>query len=272
MQDDASPNTDKKNEILKKDKPAKQLFVYLDALRSNLKIPASNAKCLRILQEIPCLLRCANDLREAAEFNGHIDPIFKLKHDYAKTKIIDAILQKISNDIVIKSEFNLGTGSLDIAILQVRAFPDESPKLIGIEIKSGKSIDLHQLERYLYECDTVILVRVITEDVAIIRNSLLVKEIRNNILSLIEKTKLLINGNRTKIEGQWCRECSAQCEFRKRTFNNAPITAPIYDIDDFIRKVSIVAGKVVVTLTSELAQQNGNTTGKTEAKSSNNSH
>ena len=110
--DNVSPDTDNKNQILSASEPLKQLLVSLDALRSYLQIPASNTKCVAILQEIPCLLRCITDIQLAGKFNGHIDPVFKIKHDYAKTKIVDAILRNIGNHVVIKSEFNLGTGSL----------------------------------------------------------------------------------------------------------------------------------------------------------------
>jgi hypothetical protein len=59
-------------------------------------------------------------------------------------------------------------GRVDIIIFTDRIVIKNERKVITIEIKSGKNIDLFQFERYLFESDLLIVVRVLTKEVAVI--------------------------------------------------------------------------------------------------------
>jgi hypothetical protein len=132
------------------DSANQELAYRMDNLRSNLGAKASNAKILSIVHGCPCPMKCVNDIKNN-DYSNDIDRLYIEKHEYARKKIIDAIQLNFGRSTTVKSEHKINNGTLDIVILYDKIILNYHEKSICIEIKSGRSIDLFQIERYLYE-------------------------------------------------------------------------------------------------------------------------
>jgi hypothetical protein len=237
--------------MLEIDDAKEELQYHIDNLRSTRNINATNAKILSILHNHPCPLKCANDLQNM-QYNNNIDPLYSAKHDYAKKKIIDALIYNLGPHASIKSEHKVSNGKFDIAIFYDKIILKYHKKIICVEIKSGKSIDLFQIERYLYECDLLVIVRVPTQDVTIIHHTNIVNELKAGILSAIQKISQLNASDPLKVQGEWCRGCTATCEFKKQN-NNNNTKASMADLEDFFKDVNAVVDSTISLLKNELA-------------------
>ena len=76
-----------------------ELQENVNALKSLLSPKASTAKIIANLQECPCLLRCVHEIQ--CYVYCDIDSLYSAKHEYAKTKMIEAIRDKFSDLITI---------------------------------------------------------------------------------------------------------------------------------------------------------------------------
>jgi hypothetical protein len=214
----------------------------------------SNASVLSIVQEIPCLEKCNYEIQNT---NWPIvDSLYGAKHDSVKRKLIDAIIDKFGDRIIVKSEHRLSTGKQDIVLLPVNSLIvlNHNRKRIGIEIKSGKTFDtknIYQLERYLVECDLLIVIRVPYVQVDIIETSTTETALIKN-LSLLSRKIQRINpaNNNLKVEGEWCKNCPVECEFKRPMMNgnNSNHTASLNDYDNFIINTDAVIEKTLSKL------------------------
>lgn len=157
---------------------------------------------------------------------------------------------------MIKSEHNLSTGKQDIVLLPVNnlIILNHNKKRIGIEIKSGKTFDtknVFQLERYLVECDLLIVIRVPYEQVDIINTLTLENTLINNLSLLSRKIqRIRSDNNNLRVEGEWCKGCPVNCEFKKPMMNgnNSKHIASLNDYDNFINNTEAVIMKVLSKL------------------------
>ncbi|MGI0047975.1 MAG: hypothetical protein ACREAW_00400, partial [Nitrososphaera sp.] len=131
------------------------------AVKSKLNSTVSNAAAIAILDENPCIVKCVTDLQNATHSND-IDPLYIARHDYAKIKLVDRIAQKFCSRFEVGSEHETRTGKLDVAIVNHKIILTSGRNVVGIEVKSGKSMDIFQLTRYLLECGKLVFVRVPT--------------------------------------------------------------------------------------------------------------
>jgi hypothetical protein len=229
---------------------ANQELVYrMDNLRSNLVTRASNAKILSIVHGCPCPMKCVNDIKNNY-YSNDIDRLYIEKHEYAKKKIIDAIQLNLGRTTIIKSEHKINTGTLDIVIHYDKIILNYHEKSICIEIKSGRSIDLFQIERYLYESYVLIVVRVPTRDVVPIHQTNIADELIAGINSTIKKIDLLNENNLLKVQGEWCKGCTADCEFTKKISKYSHIAR--FEFEDFFKNVSIVTDETIRILKEEI--------------------
>lgn len=229
---------------------ANQELVYrMDNLRSNLGTRASNAKILSIVHSCPCPMRCVSDIKNSA-YSNDIDRLYIEKHEYVKKKIIDAIQFNFGRSTSIKSEHKINNGTLDIVILYDKIILNYHEKSICIEIKSGRSIDLFQIERYLYESYVLIVVRVPTRDVVPIHQTNISGELIAGINSTIKKIDLLNENNLLKVQGEWCKGCTASCEFSKKMSKNSHIAR--LEFEEFFKNVSIVTDETIRVLKEEM--------------------
>lgn len=116
-----------------------------------------------------------------------MDRLYIEKHGYVRKKIIDAIQVNVGRLMTIKSEHMVNNGTLDIMITYDRILLNYHEKTICVEIKSGQSIDLFQIERYLYESYILIVVRIPTRDVVSIHQKSIACELETGITSAMQK-------------------------------------------------------------------------------------
>ena len=179
-----------------------KLIDSINTLKSNLGTKATNAKIISIVHSTPCLTKCVNDIKNNGYNNG-IDRLYSERHGYVRKKIIDAIQVNFGRLMTVKSEHKINNGTLDIAITYDKILVNYHEKTICIEIKSGQSIDLFQIERYLYESNLLIVVRVPTRDVVPIHQQNIASELITGITSAIEKIDMLSDNNLLKVQGEW---------------------------------------------------------------------
>jgi hypothetical protein len=225
------------------------LLSELNAIRSKLGLKASNAKMISILHQFPCLLKCVHDIR-MSEYSD-IDPLYLQKHDYVKKRLIDAIVQKFSSKLAISSEEKIDNGTIDICISSDKIICiDKEKKRVGIEVKSGRTIDLFQIERYLCQLDILIVVRVPTQEVTKISQKDITQELINNNFSTIQKIRQIKEQGLIKVKGEWCRGCTAQCQ-HKRAGHITKTNGSLRDYSEFIKNVNTVTEKVIRQLELE---------------------
>jgi hypothetical protein len=226
-----------------------KLLAELDAFRNKLSLKASNAKMISILHQFPCLLKCVHDIR-SSEYND-IDPLYLQKHDYVKKRLIDAIVRKFSTNLAVSSEEKIDNGTIDICIYSDKIICiNKEKKKVGIEVKSGRSIDLFQIERYLCQLDILIVVRVPTQEVTKVSQKDITQELTNNNFSTIQKIRQIKEQGLIKVKGEWCRGCTAQCQ-HKEAGHITKTNGSLRDYSEFIKNVNIVTEKVIRQLELE---------------------
>jgi hypothetical protein len=219
-------------------------------MRAKQNVKASNAKMISILHQCPCRLKCLHDITKTEYTYNHIDRLYLEKHDTVKKRLIDDIVCKFSGKLQISSEHKINNGTADISISSDPIIRLSNGKKVGIEVKSGKSIDLFQIERYLYELDVLLVVRVPTRDVVKISQKDIAEELNTNILSLTDKIQQINTYSLIKVEGEWCRGCTALCQYKKPGYTGKP-NASMADYAEFIKNVNIVVEKVIHELELE---------------------
>lgn len=227
-----------------------KLVSELQTMRNRLNVKASNAKMISILHQCPCRLKCLHDITKSEYTYNDIDPMYLQKHDIVKKRLIDAIVCRFPGKLKISSEHKINNGTADISISSDSIIRLNNGKKVGIEVKSGKSIDLFQIERYLYELDVLLIVRVPTRDVVKISQKDIAEVLNKNILLLTEKIQQINTYGLIKVEGEWCRGCTALCQNRKPGYIGKPI-ATMADYSEFIKNVNIVVEKVIHELELE---------------------
>jgi len=227
-----------------------KLLSELQAMRTIRNVKSSNAKMISILHKCPCRLKCLHDITKSEYTDKNIDPLYLEKHDIVKKRLIDAIVCRFSHKLKISSEEKINNGTTDIAISCDPIIRINNGKKVGVEVKSGKSIDYFQIERYLYELDILLVVRVPTRDVVKISQKDIAEDLNKNILLLTEKIQQINTDDLIKVEGEWCRGCTALCENKKPGYTGKP-NATMADYSEFIKNVNIVVEKVMHELELE---------------------
>jgi hypothetical protein len=228
---------------------SEELNYRIDRLKSTLMTKASNAKILSIVHDCPCPMKCVNEIK-CSNYNNNIDRLYIVKHEYVKKKIIDAILINFGKLSSVKSEHKINNGTIDILISYEKIILNYHEKTICIEVKSGQSIDLFQIERYLYESDVLLVIRVPTREVVPFHQSKLVGELVNNIKVTIEKIDLLTAHDLLKVQGDWCKGCSVTCEFRRES-NQINRKAKL-EFEEFYSNVTAVVHETIKVLKEEI--------------------
>jgi hypothetical protein len=231
------------------DSANQELAYRIDNLRSNLGAKASNAKILSIVHSTPCPMKAVNDIKNR-DYNNGIDRLYIERHDYARKKIIDSVLVNFGRLTTVKSEHKIKNGTLDIVISYDKILLNYHEKVICIEIKSGQSIDLFQIERYLYESYLLIVVRVPTRDVVPIHQPNIASELIKGINSTIDKIDLLNGNNLSKVQGEWCKGCTANCEFKKPISNNRHVAR--LEFEEFFKNVNAVTQETIRVIKEEM--------------------
>ena len=225
-------------------------------LRTTLRTKASTAKILAILQECPCLVKCAHEIQYYNYPN--IDSLYSAKHEHAKTKLIDAIEDRFADLVTVSSEHIVPNGKLDIVIQPgSKIILKYNKRIIAIELKSGKWADasmLFQIERYLPDCDVLIFVRIPTEEVTLIETDSIKDNLIESMSRLNRKAGRITNGQLIKVQGEWCRGCTAECAYKKESRWNGESKASLENFGEFVKNTENVIPKILDILEKELDQ------------------
>jgi len=244
-----------------------KLMLHIGSLRLRLNPAATNAKILSIIEENPCRLKCAYEIQSKAEYNGDFDKLYTAKHDSVKRKIIDAIVDKFQDKLLVSAEHVISTGKLDIAVLpdnSIAILPDNrivfkcNRRVIGLEIKSGKTFEpkhIFQIERYMIDCDLMLVIRVVYGHVFRIDASSIKDDVLNKGIALLTRKVQKIEDNKlVKVPGEWCKGCRADCNYREppRWNNSVPPNASLEGHEDFMRNVDVIIEKTITILEKEI--------------------
>jgi hypothetical protein len=226
-----------------------ELQTTFGSIRSKYNTKISNSSMFAILQDDPCLVKCMHELRN--KNTKDIDSFYLAKHEWIKKKIIDAILDKFDDQIEVRSEYSLANGKLDIIILKL--FYDKiqiqyKTKTIAIEIKSGETVNSKifcQIERYLMDTDVLLMIRVPTQDVVAIHGDGIVNDLIKDLSLLRRKAEKIISNSVKKVPGDWCKDCNADCEFKKYPkWNSTPIGS-FEGYEEILKNTNIVIAKLI---------------------------
>jgi hypothetical protein len=170
-------------------------------------------------------------------------------------KIIDAILDKFAHLIDVKSEHKTTIGKLDIAVIGSKIELRYNRKIIAIEIKTGETVNsglFNQILRYLTGVDLLIIVRIPSNDVVPIDTAMIKDVLVNEVNLLTRKAESVLAGDISKVSGDWCKGCTADCEFRKRPISSKKRYASFEGYEDFVRNVDEIIAKTIGILQREI--------------------
>src|SRR5574341_759814 len=164
--------------------------------------------------------------------NDRFDRYFATKHEFAKNLLIQKLIKAL-RDLAIKAyvetEHKNEVGIFDTVIqnsgnIIFIEHGSQSKKII-VELKTGESIDLYQITRYILECDTLFVVRLLFNQVIRITRCELENYLINSLIGLGDRAITLTQLEATKIPGNYCRTCTvSNCEFYKPARNGRTIS------------------------------------------------
>jgi len=191
-------------------------------LKSDFKLPAAIA----VLLDYPCHKRCIWEL-SSKRVNLAVDPFYLQRHEFVKNRFIELLCIELSNrglNPKIISEDSEELGTVDVVIKNIGsgfAILNNSIN-IRVEIKTGASLDLNQIIRYLVNCDSLVLLRVPSEDAIILRRREFLPVIERTLTLLQEKLKCMLEhlDNPSVIPGRYCATCGAECDYASKVSRN----------------------------------------------------
>lgn len=89
----------------------------------------------------------------------NIDGLHGDKHGYAVTQITDRLIAEFGSKFVIKTSYYIVSGKLDIVLFLKTS--EGKTIIMGIEVKTGKHLDLAQIERYIFVCDFLVVAQLL---------------------------------------------------------------------------------------------------------------
>lgn len=111
---------------------------------------------------------------------------------------------------------------------------------------------LFQIERYLPECDILIFVRIPTQEVTLIERETLEISLKVNMSRLNRKISRLTNGELIKVQGDWCKGCSADCVYKLPPRWSGQNKASLENFETFMQSIDTVISKLLGCLEKEL--------------------
>ena len=111
---------------------------------------------------------------------------------------------------------------------------------------------LRQIERYLADIDVLIMVRVPTQDVVPIHRNIIINELIEDISLLKRKADKILSNSVKKVPGDWCRECNADCEFKKSPKWNSPSPKGSFEgFEEDLKNINMVIAKLIILIGDE---------------------
>lgn len=224
----------------------------------------SLVKLARTISKYACERQIKHLLENArlADDSQRFDSYYREKSEFATLKILDTIKTRLSADDVhaaILTEVPSDVGRYDLAIVQ--GYPCKvyckGEEIIRVEVKAGLSVNLEQIERYMWESSPLILVRVITGHVAKIEPQKLRSYILFSLKELHAKADRLLSGKLYAIPRATCAVCSdSDCPHNRSRKSARMVTFPdsrfLEDLNLFFQNLSYAAERTASLIIEEL--------------------
>ena len=222
------------------------------------------AKLARTISMYACERQIKHLLQSArfADDGQRFDAYYREKSEFATLKILDCLKTRLSAhgvDAAILTEVPSDIGRYDVAIVQ--GYPckvhSKGEEIIRVEVKAGLSVNLEQIERYMWDPSPLILVRVITGHVAKIEPPKLRPYVLFSLKELHAKADRLLSGKFYAIPRATCTVCSdSDCPHNRTRESTGIVTFPdvkfLEDLNLFFQNLSYAAERTASLIIEEL--------------------
>src|SRR5208337_2619774 len=137
---------------------------------------AKTASLAKLLASTACERQLDQVLRNPVPEEKKFDPFYREKSEFSTLKIIDHLKSRLATEGIkacVATEVKDNFGVYDVAI--VRGSPSlilqNGQERVRIEVKASLGLPLEQIERYLWDPSPLIVVRVVTGHVVLLRRS-----------------------------------------------------------------------------------------------------
>jgi hypothetical protein len=186
---------------------------------------ASRAKVGAVLASTMCeqlashLISSRNGNFEDIQF----DPYYREKHEVAKRKLVDRLKTELSNagkelQFFVCAEEANELGRFDLTIvngsrLKIQA---KSGKKLVVEVKASLGLDLAQIERYLFNGEPLLIIRIMTGQVKLLRPRELSSFLEESMSDLVSKAERILASRPLLVPGYECYRCPlSDCDYNK---------------------------------------------------------
>jgi hypothetical protein len=251
-----------------KEKLAKKIETLADFCGLSNRRHLPNALLLKAISNFSCEKRIMHMISNNELIVEHkkFDAYYRQKSAFATTKILDHIKNALSANSIeatISTEESSDSARYDAIVALGR--PNEASAwnkdVVRIEIKASLGLDLEQVGRYLWDRSPLILVRVITGQVARIRPSELQSYVAFSLNELSFKIDRLLAQKCHTLPGTDCLDCpNNECTHwrerssERKTGNIVTLADAEFgqDLTLFFQNLSYVAERTALMVVEEL--------------------
>jgi len=200
------------------------------------KYPASSKiRVVNLLLRHVCE-RCIIELLSSPAHNNRedmFDKVWRNLHSYAVTLFLERLKNELASrkiDVAVVSEGECPTGRYDVLVINGRTVQiryDEKGKRVSVEFKTGLNVDFAQLEKYLWNGISLILVRVETGHVVTFRTEEWREFLKHALQDRIAKAERILEGKAMLVPGEDCAKCPlTTCRFNRYDPKTDGLTKP----------------------------------------------
>jgi hypothetical protein len=102
------------------------------------------------------------------------------------------------------------------------------------------------------DVDILFMVRVHTQDVAVIHSDRINNELIEDLRLINKKASRIASNSLKKVPGDWCGECNADCEFKKSPKWNSSPNGSFEGFEDGLKNVNMVIAKLIILIEQTL--------------------
>ncbi|MEM0358027.1 MAG: hypothetical protein QXL77_06615 [Candidatus Bathyarchaeia archaeon] len=200
------------------------------AAKFSLKV--SEKTIASLLLESVCESFIVEKLKSEEANMDDVDKIWRNLHNYA----VSLLLERLKNQLLkhgflttMIREMENPTGQYDVLVKlnEGRVQILNGNKNISLEVKTGLNVSLSQLEKYLWNGVTLILLRLTTGDIVVLRPEDWAIFLKSALIDRIKKAKRILTDTPVSVPGEDCKRCPLKgCQFNKRESKNRGITRP----------------------------------------------
>jgi hypothetical protein len=242
-----------------------EYLAIIKAIKEEFGIGASHAAIIATLAEYPCEMLARYALMNPSGIaRKRFDSWWIEKHSDSTRRFIERLkncLEKTGKKCLAVSEAEGVSGHFDVLINgngnTIELLCPPSGLRIVIEIKTGASVDLPQLVRYLCDCDVLILLRVNTNHVVKLRRSEFEQFLCEDLEDGLSKMKRILSGQPVLVGSNACKGCPIPCRLARPSDSEASFIklgkeAFAEDITNLLRNVYSTIESAVFLVLEEL--------------------